>query len=224
LTPENLESPWILFEAGALSKQQKSSHVCTFLFDIEPVNIREPLAQFQATKAQKDDIEKLIQTINRACGDTGLNEGKLRDTFDVWWPHLEKSLESIPLPSKEHTERRDTTEVLEEILELVRSLSRVDRLSVQRLPVRPRLVTMVKWPPEDAQIVMEHYQEVLKEYGPACADETIQRHLSLLKTDTEYTLKALNYLKTPRKMAELFDVYPWITRLLSDYDDDQIPF
>ncbi len=58
LTPENLEAPWILFEAGALSKQQKGSYVCTLLFGVDPVNIREPLAQFQATKIQKDDIRQ----------------------------------------------------------------------------------------------------------------------------------------------------------------------
>lgn len=32
LTPENLQEPWILFEAGALSKAvDKNSYVCTYL-------------------------------------------------------------------------------------------------------------------------------------------------------------------------------------------------
>src|SRR4051812_36495571 len=53
LTPENLESPWIHFEAGALSKQQQNTYVCTFLFGLEPIDVREPLAQFQATKSAK---------------------------------------------------------------------------------------------------------------------------------------------------------------------------
>lgn len=31
LTPDNLTAPWILFEAGALSKSLKDSQVCTLL-------------------------------------------------------------------------------------------------------------------------------------------------------------------------------------------------
>ena len=30
LTPENLEAPWILFEAGALSKSLEKTYVCPF--------------------------------------------------------------------------------------------------------------------------------------------------------------------------------------------------
>ena len=36
LTPENLTSPWILFEAGALSKIVLKSHVVPYLFGFEP--------------------------------------------------------------------------------------------------------------------------------------------------------------------------------------------
>ena len=42
LTPENLASPWILFEAGALSKT-KDAYVCTFLLDLKPADVEEPL-------------------------------------------------------------------------------------------------------------------------------------------------------------------------------------
>jgi hypothetical protein len=48
LTKENLGEDWILFEAGALSKT-KDSHVCTFLLDLVPSDIKQPLAQFQHT-------------------------------------------------------------------------------------------------------------------------------------------------------------------------------
>lgn len=35
LTRDNLTAPWILFEAGAISKS-KDAHVCTFLLDVQP--------------------------------------------------------------------------------------------------------------------------------------------------------------------------------------------
>jgi hypothetical protein len=34
LTPENLTAPWLLFEAGALSKLHKDSKVCTYLIEM----------------------------------------------------------------------------------------------------------------------------------------------------------------------------------------------
>ena len=36
LTPDNLEAPWVLFEAGALSKALKHTLVCTYLFNVRP--------------------------------------------------------------------------------------------------------------------------------------------------------------------------------------------
>src|SRR5699024_5920162 len=49
LTPENVQSPWILFEAGALSKLEKS-RVAPLLIGLEPTDISGPLAQLQLTK------------------------------------------------------------------------------------------------------------------------------------------------------------------------------
>ncbi len=64
LTPNNLSSPWILFEAGALSKSIDASYVCTFLVELEPAAVAQPLAQFQATRAEKDDVLRLLKTLN----------------------------------------------------------------------------------------------------------------------------------------------------------------
>src|SRR5437764_4301388 len=79
LTPENLDAPWLNFEAGALSRQQQNSYVCTFLFGLEPIDVREPLAQFQSTKADKEDIKKLVHTINHVLADAALAETKVND-------------------------------------------------------------------------------------------------------------------------------------------------
>lgn len=132
LTRENLDSTWIHFEAGALSKQQQNTFVCTFLFDLEPTDVREPLAQFQATRATKDDLRKLIFTINNTLGDSKLQEAELGETFEVWWPRLEHRLNTIPAQTSESVEPiRQDREILEEILELVRVQSR-DRDKVQK--------------------------------------------------------------------------------------------
>jgi TIR domain len=42
VTPENQSNPWLLFEAGALSKTLEQTHVCPFLFKLTPGQDRSP--------------------------------------------------------------------------------------------------------------------------------------------------------------------------------------
>jgi len=63
LTRDNLDSEWIIFEAGALSKL-KESHLSVLLFDVNHTDVKQPLSQFQHTKFEKDDFKKLIVSIN----------------------------------------------------------------------------------------------------------------------------------------------------------------
>lgn len=123
LTKENLNENWILFEAGALSKT-KDAHVCTFLLDISPTDVKQPLSQFQHTKFEKEDLRKLMYTINRAVKKTNersLPEKSLNEIFDVFWPKIEEKLKKIvkKLPEKDQQIRSDR-EILEEILETLR--------------------------------------------------------------------------------------------------------
>src|SRR5687767_13125889 len=39
LTPDNLNSPWLLFEAGAISKEMQRGRVCTYLVDLRPEDV-----------------------------------------------------------------------------------------------------------------------------------------------------------------------------------------
>lgn len=122
LTRENLGNPWILFEAGALSKKPRSQ-VCTLLFDMEPADIRFPLAMFQATRFTKADVKKLVETINEAGADLSLKESTLTRAFDMAWPELEGAVTKILAENGNVDEgkRRSDRDILEEILELLRS-------------------------------------------------------------------------------------------------------
>src|SRR4051812_952143 len=64
LTRENTEKPWIIFEAGALSKSIEKSRVCTLLFDIDPADVKGPLTSFQATRFLREDFKRLFSVIN----------------------------------------------------------------------------------------------------------------------------------------------------------------
>jgi len=134
LTADNLNAQWILFEAGALSKTVQSTFVCPFLFRLERSDVEGPLAQFQSTKAEKDDMRQLVHTINRALGSSALKEGALDQVFEKWWPDLEERLGRIPT-SKEATSvpKRTDRQLLEEILESVRSIPRTVSYSAAAL-------------------------------------------------------------------------------------------
>ena len=50
ITKDNINAPWINFEAGALSKAVNSARVCPFLYDVKNIDLRNvPLLQFQTT-------------------------------------------------------------------------------------------------------------------------------------------------------------------------------
>lgn len=124
LTSDNLESPWIHFEAGALSKTLEHTFVCPYLFDIEPTDVNGPLVQFQATRANEQETRKLIHTINRALGKEALSDNSLDRAFDMWWPSLSQSLKQIPSEPESHKPRRTERDLLEEILDVVRTQAR----------------------------------------------------------------------------------------------------
>ncbi len=127
LTPDNLHSDWLLFEAGALSKTIENTYVCPFLIGLEPADVEQPLAQFQATRAAKGEVLKLIKTLNSALGEAALAESHIDEAFEVWWPKLESKLNSLPDAEGSSAAAgtgRDIRDMVEEVLALVRNLNR----------------------------------------------------------------------------------------------------
>lgn len=126
VTKDNINAPWLNFEAGALSKTMDKAVVTPFLFDIKRSEVNGPILQFQSTIFEKDDIKKLILSLNKACGDRGLPQERLENAFKVWYPTLENDLNSIKENDDEITKTPDeeqthTIEVIEEILDLSRA-------------------------------------------------------------------------------------------------------
>lgn len=140
LTPDNLDSTWIHYEAGALSKTGDAS-ICTFLVGLSTADVRPPLGKYQHTLAKREDVLKLVKTINHKLGEVGhepLETGLLKEIFDDAWPKLEgklaeitKSIASAPSVGKDANEDpyRSDRELLTEILDLLRTRGRSIELS-----------------------------------------------------------------------------------------------
>ncbi|MGB2678050.1 MAG: hypothetical protein WAN12_13285 [Candidatus Acidiferrum sp.] len=151
LTPENLGAPWILYEAGALSKAlDDQTRLCTYLLGgLQFQDVKPPLGMFQATKAEKDDTRKLIQSINMAIGEQPVPESSLDEIFDAMWPKLAEKLRTIPAAEEDVVAKRDMDEMITEILEISRAEAnrrrKVDSLDAfvplfdELLPILPQI-------------------------------------------------------------------------------------
>ncbi|GAA4493321.1 hypothetical protein [Pseudaeromonas paramecii] len=125
LTQENKNRPWILFETGALAKGLTTNRVCTFLIDLKPEDLQDPLGQFNHTTPDKPGVWALIRTINDCLGDKALDERILNQVFDTYWPQFENKFNnavSQNLPDEEIPPRSEQ-DILSEILSNTRSLS-----------------------------------------------------------------------------------------------------
>jgi len=123
LTPENLDAPWILYEAGALSKTlDAKTRLCTYLLSgLRLQDVKPPLGMFQATKSDKEDTRKLLHTINKALDGEPVPDANLNTVFDGMWLRLEQKLAAIPAPEHKVESKRSADEMLAEILELSRA-------------------------------------------------------------------------------------------------------
>lgn len=123
LTPDNLHSDWILFEAGAISKTVETPRVCTLLVGLETSDLEPPLSQFQATKANEVDILELVKTLNLALGESALPNEHVVEAFRMCWPTLKAALDNLPISATAHKPVRSERQLIEEILALVRGQS-----------------------------------------------------------------------------------------------------
>jgi hypothetical protein len=123
LTPENQTSPWLLFEAGALSKSMARSSVGTVLLDMSTADLSGPLAQFQDTKLEETDFLRLVGTMN-ALLPSPLVQSKLEEAFALWWPKLAAKVEAARSLPAEVPAPRPERDILEELVQRLRAQDR----------------------------------------------------------------------------------------------------
>jgi len=98
ITEESLKAPWLLFEAGALSKSLEESRIVPYLIDVVPENLaNSPLSQFQAVTADKKGTKKMLKGISESNKENFQQESVFEQVFEVWWPKLEPKLKNLPI-------------------------------------------------------------------------------------------------------------------------------
>jgi len=123
LTSDNLDSTYLHYEAGAISNVE-GAIVCTFLFDIDSIDVKQPLSRFQNTKNIEADILLMLKTINlklKENKETYLLEKELEENFKLFYPLLQTELDKTPATNQPKPKRKEA-DLLEEILRGIRSL------------------------------------------------------------------------------------------------------
>lgn len=144
VTEENRNSPWLNFEAGALSRvvaDHTEHRVTPLLVDLPgPAQLTGPLTQFQAKAATREGVRDLLRSLAEVVG---IATETIEKRFDAYWPKLEESitegLNSHPRAGHQTIRRRSADEMLDEILEHVRDLR------ISNAPVAIPGVTRSEW-------------------------------------------------------------------------------
>jgi len=208
VTKENLNAPWLCFEAGALSKTVEKTYVSPFLFDVKRSEVDGPLLQFQSTIFEKEDIKKLIDTLNKACGDSCLTQERLDITFDMLYPNLEKNLkevlEDVDYDLQKEEDISNSSDILEEILDLSR-----ENQKLLRNPDNNLQDTILK--------INDKLSHTLYVYEKECnSDRAMQRRKGALYDEFSYEFikMARNYQNKTYGFLLVLSLfkedYPWI--------------
>jgi len=95
VVPDNVREPWISFEAGAISRTL-GVRVSPFLIGLSPRELGDgPLSQFQCTSYDKEDVRKLLHSLNESNSSLALARERVDQNFDLGWPGLQKLLDAL---------------------------------------------------------------------------------------------------------------------------------
>ncbi len=98
ITLENVRSPWIHFEAGALAKAVDQK-LFTYLYGLEPGDLGGPLSAYQYTRPTEEDTKRLVRSLAESLDADNPLRTEWEPRFHEHWPQLKQSLEGIePLP------------------------------------------------------------------------------------------------------------------------------
>lgn len=204
LTRDNLQSKWIMFEAGAISSTLDNNRVCPILFDLKPTDLQGPLAQFQVTRFLEEDFRKLFNTVNFQGGEQRLSDPIAQSVFEKWWPDLNKRISEILhghcAKSDVKTLRTDRA-LLEEILLLSR------KQSSEKEP--PRRLTNNEFNESNEYTIIKRFSTVL---GYLAEERNFNTDLfhRLLRIERNFAIRTLS--EGALKTAHLNDLEELILR------------
>ena len=94
VTSENVDSPWLNFEAGLLASRLGRDRILPLLIGLSLSHLRGPLGQFQCFSTSKSELRRFLSSLARLVPATEHpRQPDLDVTFETWWPAISSSLQ-----------------------------------------------------------------------------------------------------------------------------------
>jgi hypothetical protein len=136
------------------------------LIGLEPTDVKGPLAQFEATRTTRDDVLRMLRTLNAELGETARSDAHLEEAFEVWWPRLEAQLAKLPPDEPTARPHRTDRDLIEEILDLVRNQNR---------PVAPVAIALSERGPDGVEEITDEVIRVARTVDPGISGINLAR-------------------------------------------------
>ncbi len=202
LTPENINSPWIAYEAGALAKVIERSLVIPYFIQLDPKDVKYPLAQFQGVVASMEGTGDLLATIKSRMDILG--QVDFDANFQKFWPELEQILKDLTKmePAQELKEAIDSLSQNMFLIETVRALSRFSKLDVRCSKEAPLKEALAKFFCQQyGAVIRDNSVNIFLESGSTLA--YVAKELSELLSDIFRDPKATLKVSTNNVLAYL---------------------
>ena len=135
LTPGIAREPWVNYEAGAIGKFVEQSRVSPLLLGVTQDELAKlSLSRFQCTAFTKDEILKLLESINTAAG-TPMPANKLSEALESSWTDIVDRVDQINLDNIQPSEAK-MREQIEDDRAAVNEVEERILISVSRMSKR----------------------------------------------------------------------------------------
>lgn len=137
VTEDNLSSPWLNYEAGALAESLQGPaggrRVVPLLFGIDVTEVSGPLTRLQMKTTTESGCRDMMLSLNAMLVNP-VDSARVERSFDRSWPELKEKLTSIEaaLSKKSQGRKTDINEKIDEILVTVRGLAVQPRNAIIR--------------------------------------------------------------------------------------------
>jgi hypothetical protein len=185
ITPENLRSQWVLFEAGALAQHGDQPTLLTYI--IGPVELTGPLSHFQSTRFEQEDSRRFVQALAKLAGTA--DDEEVLQRFNGTWDHFQSVVQ-------------ETVRVrLEELIPGFFSLFEGKKTFEEPFPV----CTDKRWDDRLRRTARTHHILSSAEYGKflAGAQEVADAYEALLNALDRYDMHLGALLLKPVEYADL---------------------
>jgi hypothetical protein len=111
---------------------------------MRPADVAGPLSQFHHTTHDREDILKLVRTMNAHAGDEKIADSVLKKTYELMWPELDivlKAAAEASLDLAPEVATRELRDMVEELLELARAQERAQ----ERAAAAATWAKMMEW-------------------------------------------------------------------------------